>query len=233
MRGRSMCPQCHHTLAAKDLVPVFSWLWLRGKCRYCHTPISWQYPVVEVLTAVFFAVSYIFWPLQLDALGIFQLALWLVFVTGFMALAVYDLHWFELPDRIVWPLMALAVLQTLIVFTVTRDGAALTQALLGAAVITGLFGGLYAVSGGKWIGFGDVKLSPVLGLLVGTPGKAFLVIFFASIIGTLASLPMFLKDAKSFKKQIPFGPALLLATFIVVLFGTQIIDWYTGLIAGV
>ncbi len=225
-RGRSMCPECHHMLAAKDLVPVFSWIWLRGKCRYCHKPISWQYPLVELLTGVLFAVSYVFWPLEFDALGIFRLAFWLIFVTGFVALAVYDLHWFELPDRIVWPLLALAVLQTLTVFIVGRDITILAQALLGAVVITGVFGGLYAVSKGKWIGFGDVKLSPVLGLLAGTPSKAFLVIFFASVIGTLVSLPLFMKDKNSFKKQIPFGPALLLATLIVVLFGTQVIDWY-------
>ena len=225
-RGRSMCPECHHMLAAKDLVPVFSWIWLRGKCRYCHKPISWQYPLVELLTGVLFAVSYVFWPLEFDALGIFRLAFWLIFVTGFVALAVYDLHWFELPDRIVWPLLALAVLQTLTVFIVGRDITILAQALLGAVVITGVFGGLYAVSKGKWIGFGDVKLSPVLGLLAGTPSKAFLVIFFASVIGTLVSLPLFMKDKNSFKKQIPFGTALLLATLIVVLFGTQVIDWY-------
>lgn len=227
MRGRSMCPHCHHTLAAGDLVPVFSWLWLRGRCRYCHTRISWQYPVVELMTAALFVVSYVFWPLQLDALGVFRLVLWLIFVTGFVALAVYDLHWFELPDRIVWPLVVLAVLQTLIVFAVERDAGALVQAVLGAAVIAGLFGGLYVVSKGNWIGFGDVKLSLVLGLLAGTPGGAFLVIFLASIIGTLASLPLLLQGKHSLKKQIPFGPALLLATFIVVLFGAQIIDWYT------
>lgn len=229
-RGRSMCPECHHTLAAKDLVPVFSWLALRGKCRYCHTPIGWQYPAVEILTAALFVASYVFWPFQLEELGIFQLILWLMFVTGFVALAVYDLRWFELPDRIVWPLLALAVVQVVVTYVVKRDASPVIQALLGVAVITGLFGGIYIVSRGKWIGFGDVKLSPVLGLLAGTPGRAFLVIFLASIIGTLASLPTFLKDKRAYKKQIPFGPALLLATFIVVLFGTHIIDWYTGLI---
>src|SRR5260221_566501 len=60
--GRSMCPNCYHELAAKDLIPVLSWLSLGGKCRYCRQPISWQYPLVELLTAGLFTVSYIYWP---------------------------------------------------------------------------------------------------------------------------------------------------------------------------
>ena len=58
-----MCPDCHHTLAAKDLIPVLSWLSLGGRCRYCRKPISWQYPLVEVLTGALFALSYLAWPL--------------------------------------------------------------------------------------------------------------------------------------------------------------------------
>src|SRR5690348_8244818 len=61
--GRSMCPDCHHELAPQDLIPVLSWLWLRGKCRYCSKPISWQYPLVELVTAALFIVSYLSWPL--------------------------------------------------------------------------------------------------------------------------------------------------------------------------
>src|SRR5580700_9634934 len=69
LRGRSMCPDCHHQLAAKDLVPVISWLDLRGKCRYCHRPISIQYPLVELATAGLFVFSYFFWPLAFNGVG--------------------------------------------------------------------------------------------------------------------------------------------------------------------
>src|SRR3989344_6490262 len=62
LKGRSMCPSCKHGLAAKDLVPVLSWLTLRGKCRYCHKPISIQYPLVELITATLFVISYLLWP---------------------------------------------------------------------------------------------------------------------------------------------------------------------------
>ncbi|HEX7368051.1 MAG TPA: prepilin peptidase, partial [Candidatus Saccharimonadales bacterium] len=107
LNGHSMCPNCHHELAAKDLVPVLSWLWLRGKCRYCRKPISWQYPAVELMTGLLFVGSYLWWPLSLQGVGLFQFVVWLGFIVGFMALAVYDLRWFTLPNRIVYPLIAL------------------------------------------------------------------------------------------------------------------------------
>lgn len=230
LRGRSMCPDCHHTLAAKDLVPVFSWLSLEGKCRYCRRPISWQYPVVEALTALFFVISYISWPSELSGLGIGYFAAWLLSLVMFVALAVYDFHWFELPDRVVWPLAGLAIAWKAIEALAAHDGGVLMGSILGAVVIAGLFGAIYFVSKGQWIGFGDVKLGIALGLLAGSPLKAALVIFVASIIGTFATLPMLLHRKKHvMTRHIPFGPALLLATFIVVLWGDLAIQWYMGL----
>ncbi|MEO8863067.1 MAG: prepilin peptidase, partial [Candidatus Saccharimonadales bacterium] len=87
VKGRSICTHCYHKLAWYDLLPVLSWASLKGKCRYCHKPIGWQYPLVELLTASVFVLSYVFWPNGLDVSSL-QLALfgfWLVFVTGFMA----------------------------------------------------------------------------------------------------------------------------------------------------
>lgn len=231
-KGRSMCPHCGHTLSPKDLVPVLSWLVLGGKCRYCRTPISWQYPAVELLTGALFALSFAAWPLDLHGAGLFQFGCWLVFLVGFVALAVYDLHWFLLPDRIVLPLSLLAVLQTLVVALWGHSLAQLYQPLLAAAIIFGLFWLLFQASRGAWIGGGDVKLAICLGLLASTPLKSFMVIFFASLLGTLVSVPMLLRGKKSLKLQIPFGPYLLAATIIVVLYGTAIADWYQRLLLG-
>jgi len=232
LQGRSMCPDCHHTLTAKDLVPVLSWLWLGGKCRYCRKPISWQYPVVELLTGGLFALSYAAWPLPLHDEGLVVFGFWLVFLVAFMALAVYDLRWFLLPDKIVFPLIGLAAAQVVIMFTWESDVQALWQPVAGAAIIFGLFWGLFQLSKGAWIGGGDVKLAIVLGLLAGTPAKAFLVIFLASLFGTLASVPLLARGKKGLKMHIPFGPYLLLATIIVVLWGQTITDWYRGLLMG-
>jgi prepilin signal peptidase PulO-like enzyme (type II secretory pathway) len=233
LRGRSMCPHCQHELAAKDLVPVFSWLLLRGKCRYCSKPISWQYPLVEAATAGLFAISYAYWPAGLDnALQVVIFAVWLIFVVMFMALTVYDLRWLLLPDRVVFPLILLAIVYVVLKAADASDFHVVLNSALGALVIAGTFWTLFQVSGGKWIGGGDVKLAVVLGLLAGTPMKALLVLFFSSVIGTICSIPLLMKGKKAMKVQVPFGPFLMAATLVVVLFGTSLIDWYTKLLVG-
>jgi len=230
MHGRSMCPDCHHTLGAKDLVPVLSWVTLGGKCRYCRKPISWQYPLVELLSAVLFALSYLLWPLQLDAYGITRLAIWLVYIVFFVALSVYDLRWQELPDKLVWPLVGLAACEAVFVAIWQQSFQSLLWADLAGVLLFGLFWAIFQVSGGNWIGGGDVKLVLALGIIVGAPLQAFLIIFIASIIGTIASIPMLLSHNTKRGLQVPFGPALLLATFIVYFAGAVIISWYQGLL---
>jgi len=230
LHGRSMCPTCHHTLSAKDLIPVLSWVSLRGKCRYCGVPISWQYPVVELLTAVLFAMSYIFWPYGFDTIGWVRFGVWLVCLVGFMALTVYDLRWQELPDRIVWPLAALSGIQMTILALEKHDWHILLWSGLAVVVISGLFWLLFEISKGNWIGFGDVKLGIVLGLLAGTPLAAMLVIFFASVLGTIASIPMLITAKQKMNLHIPFGPFLITGLIGVYFFSEAIIRWYSSLI---
>ena len=226
LHGRSMCPDCHHTLAARDLVPVFSWLWLRGRCRYCKKPISAQYPLVELLTAVLFVVAYTSWPFGLDAQGIFQLGFFGLYIVFFVALAVYDVRWFLLPDRLVFPLIGISAIPPITMALWHGDIVRLWAPLAGAAVIYGLFWGLYQVSKGEWIGGGDVKLAIALGLIAGSPIHALLIIFFASLLGTIVSAPMLLRGRSGLAQHIPFGPYLLAACFIIVLYSDRIISWY-------
>jgi leader peptidase (prepilin peptidase)/N-methyltransferase len=108
-RGRSMCSQCHHPLAGKDLVPLFSWLYLRGKCRYCRQPIQ-DPPLMEAGLAAAFVASYTVWPLSFAGYGLLAFIVWLICLTGFAALTLYDLRWYVLPDRIVWPLVGIVAL---------------------------------------------------------------------------------------------------------------------------
>lgn len=230
VKDRSECPHCHHKLGALDLVPVFSWFFLRGKCRYCHKSIP-DSPLVELAMPVLFVLSYFFWPEPFEGYGLFAFVLWLVFLVGFVALAVYDLKWFLLPDVIVFPLIGLAVVQVaarLVFFDGTWQTAA--GSVAGAAVISGLFYGIYAASKGKWIGFGDVKLAIVLGLLAGGVLPALVVLFVASFVGVLASLPLLLAGKANRKSHLPFGPMLILGLIVVVLFGQVIIDWYTNVV---
>jgi leader peptidase (prepilin peptidase)/N-methyltransferase len=229
LHGRSMCSNCGHELAAKDLVPLFSWLWLRGTCRYCHVRIQ-DNPLVEVATALLFAASYIWWPLDFHGANVLLFIIWLVFVVAFVALTVYDIRWFLLPNRIVFPLIVLAVVQVSIAAISNQDWRVALNAILGSVVLAGLFYLLFQLSNGAWIGGGDVKLAIVLGLLAGTPLKALLLLFLASVIGTIVSIPQLVKGKRGLQAKIPFGPFLIAATGITVLFGQSIIDWYSGLL---
>ena len=110
VKARSVCVNCKHQLSVLDLVPVLSWIFLRAKCRYCKKPISIQYPLVELLTAGLFIASYHWWPyvISTDISSWLPFAVWLVCVVGLVAMAVYDLRWMIIPDKIVVPLIALA-----------------------------------------------------------------------------------------------------------------------------
>jgi len=228
VKGRSMCPHCHHELAAKDLIPVLSWIELRGKCRYCSKPISWQYPLVELLMALMFVLLYVFWPSHLwTTANIVDFIVWLGLLVGFMALTIYDIKWMELPDKIVFILLGVVIANTLLQSLLLGDGwETILGAFAGFLVLGGLFYALFQISGGKWIGGGDVKLGFVLGIAVGGPSASLLVLFLASILGLLGSLPLLIFSKGNLKSRIPFGPFLIVAAIIVQLFGASIIHWY-------
>ncbi|HVI60883.1 MAG TPA: prepilin peptidase [Candidatus Saccharimonadales bacterium] len=227
LHGRSMCPHCRHGLAAKDLVPVLSWLSLGGKCRYCGRPISAQYPLVEAATAGLFVASYLWWPAAFTPFQTALFVIWLLLLTGLMALLVYDLRWLLLPNKLVYPLSGLAALQAAALVVAADDPLmTLLNMVLAVAVGGGLFYVLFQLSGGKWIGGGDVKLGWLLGLIAATPARSLLLIFIAALLGSLVSLPLLAANRLKRSSTIPFGPFLIVAIVIVQLFGADIIQWY-------
>ncbi len=227
--GRSMCPNCKHVLAAKDLVPVVSWLSLHGRCRYCRRPVSAQYPLVELLTGLLFVIFYLGWPFSLSGLHLVWFFYGLLYIIFFVALAVYDYKWFLLPDKLVFSLTALASSQVVVTTLWQRDFQAFIEPLFGGALFFGIFWVIYQLSSGKWIGGGDVKLAFALGLIVGGPLEAMMVLFAASSLGTLVSVPLIVRQKKGLQQHIPFGPYLLAGCFIVMLYSERITNWYTGL----
>ena len=233
MRGRSMCVNCKHVLSAGDLIPVASWLILRGKCRYCKKPISRQYPAVELATTVLFVLSYIFWPNDFTGFEPVYFAFWLVYLVGFMGLIVYDIKWMMLPNKIIFFLYGVVALETIIRLIDEASFHTLVQTFFGVVVGGGLFYLLFQVSKGKWIGGGDVKLGFLLGAIVASPVLAMLVLFFASLLGCLYTIPLMLAKKANRSSRIPFGPFLILGTIVVVLFGQIIIDGYFDIILGV
>ncbi len=232
MRGRSQCESCKHQLAAKDLVPVISWLYLRGRCRYCKKSISWQHPAVELMTSVVFAGSYAFWPGGLHHAGDWVLLItWLAASVGLMALLVYDARWMTLPNKIIYPTFFIAAAGRLVYIIGFSHGKGhdLLLWILSIAIASGIFWLLYIISNGKWIGFGDVRLGLISGTVLATPAKSFLMIFLGSILGTLFILPSIATRKKSLTSKLPYGPFLITSTVVVVLFGQNILDWYKNL----
>lgn len=222
-----MCPHCQHELAAKDLVPVISWLYLRGKCRYCDKSISWQYPAVELSTAALFVFSYLFWPQPFAGWEWLQLGLWLSILTGLIALAVYDIKYMLLPNKLVFPLIYIAILAVMAAALTQNSPEPLKTATIGAAVGGGIFYLLFQLSDGAWIGGGDVKLGFLLGILVGGPGAALLMLFLASLLGTVFALPQIVTKNVGVKAKIPFGPFLIAAAVAAKLFSSDLIGAYT------
>lgn len=237
-KGRSKCPKCQHELSGWDLIPVLSFIWLRGRCRYCQTTISWQYPIVELVTAVLFALVYKYlipsaqpslsgvppgagqWTLE----GILYLIfLWFI-VSVLIVVFVYDLKHGLILDKVVYP--ALIVTFIAVLFLPQFD---FWKALMGSAVVGGFFLILVLLSRERWMGWGDVKLGFLLGLAIGWP-LCLPLLFIAFVGGALvASLLMGLK-LKGFKDTVPFGTMLAAAAIITLFVGPKIVGWYMGLI---
>lgn len=228
MTDRSQCLHCHHQLAWYDMIPLVSWLSTGGKCRYCGAAIGWFEPVVELATALLFVGSYLLWPQPIDSLlAVIQFALWLVAGVGLVILFVYDVRWFLLPNTIVFPLIAIAMLYAVFeVFLASSVLSALASLLAAIAILSGMYLLLWIVSKGRWIGFGDVKLGLILALFLGDWRLAFVALFAANLIGCVIVLPGLVTGKLSRTTRIPFGPLLIMGGVLAILAGRQIVDWY-------
>jgi prepilin signal peptidase PulO-like enzyme (type II secretory pathway) len=231
IKGRSKCDHCGHLLHAKDIVPILSWVSLRGKCRYCKKKLSSQLILAELFLGLVFAMSWWFWPYESNNItGYLLFGLWLFICTVMSALFWYDLRWFILPSKLVYTLLGLGVVFALIrpqVIDLSLVDAYIYP-VLGATLLSGFFALLYFASNGKWIGFGDVRLALPLGLLVGSPLNVWMMLFVASVIGVMVALPALVNGQKKLTAKIPFGPLLIIATILSVLFMSDTIIWYSS-----
>ncbi len=218
---RSRCLQCGHVLAWYDLLPVVSWLSTGGRCRYCQQFIGWFELVMELVLGLGLALSYLVWPWALPVSSLL-FAVWVVVALVLMILAAYDAKWQLLPDPLNYGLMALGALFVLVRMTTLHDVDLVS--LTGAvALLAGLYGGLYAISRGAWIGFGDVKLCVGLALLLGEWRLAFMTLFFSNMLGCIIVLPGLARGQLNTRSQVPFGPLLIIGCVISLLFGGSIL----------
>lgn len=220
LKGRSFCVHCLHTLAWKDLIPLVSFLLLRFKCRYCARPISRRYPLVEMATAAALVCAWFARPALFTA----RLdALFAVLTVGVLAtLFVIDHEYQIVPDVITLP--------AIILFTILQiaRGMPVSSLALAALFAGGFFAAQFAFSKGRWIGDGDIRLGILMGVILGWP------VVLASLIiaysfGACVGLILIGFGKAKLRSKTPFGTYLSVATFIALLYGSSIIDWYMHL----
>jgi len=229
IHGRSKCDHCKHVLSPRDLIPVFSWVIQGGKCQYCKKKLSSYYPLVELGSGFVFLFSYLFLPYEIEGLFSVMFGLWLFSLVLMTALTVFDLRWYRLPNKIVYPLISVALIHRVVEFFAKDEtlSEALLPTLLALIVGSGVFWLLFQISKGKWIGDGDYRLGVAIGLFLADPLVTWLAIFIASLIGLVFMLPSILGSKKNkLKLKVPFGPFLILGLYFCYLFGEKIIDWY-------
>jgi prepilin signal peptidase PulO-like enzyme (type II secretory pathway) len=228
LSDRSQCLHCNYQLRWYDLIPVVSWLTLKGKCRNCRKPIGSFELLIELGMAAFFVLSYVLWPLALGTpLEVAHFILWLVAGVIMGVLFAYDAKWFLLPDKYTWALavVGLAMLAVRIAQGTSFLEVAI-QAIGAVGVLSGLYAVLFVVSKGRWIGFGDVKLGIGLGLLLGNWQLALLALFLANLIGCLIVIPLMLVGKLKRNAHVPFGPMLIAGTVSAWFLGLQAVIFY-------
>lgn len=210
---RSICPKCKHRLSWFDLVPLFSFIWLKGRCRYCKNKISIHYPLVELSLGVVYWLNFHYFhktPLFL----FLSLCLW----PALVLISLFDIKSKTIPDEFVIFSLIANLFYLLIMQIFFHDTKLLQESLLGAFFLAGFFLILYLVSQGKWIGFGDVKLGVLLGLYLGF-SKSLLALFLSYLLGGIISIGLVALKKKSLKSEIPFAPFLILGSFISLFWG--------------
>jgi len=232
-QDRSRCLSCGYELRWYDLIPLISWLTLRGRCRHCHKPIGYMEPLIELGTALFFVISYAFWPAPLDSfLPIAGLATWLVAGVGLAILFAYDTKWYLLPDRVSFTVIGLGLLSAVLTIVGSSNPIGAILNVVGSiAVLSGLYFLIYLVSRGRWIGFGDIKLGLGLGLLLADWQIALIALFLANLIGTIVVIPLMATGKLKRDSHVPFGPLLIAGAIVAKFVGFALIEFYTfGLI---
>ena len=220
----SHCPSCRHRLAIKDLVPVLSYLWLRGRCRYCRAAIPKRVLWVEIANGALFACLY-----SQYGMGA-ELAVTAFYCCLFIVLMVIDLERGLILNRIVYPAMVAALLIS-VVFSVFLPGLAIVPGIKYSAIGGGIGFGLallIVVLSRGGMGLGDVKMAALMGFAIGFP-LIFFTLILAAIIGGIVAAVLLLAKKKKRKEGIPFAPILSLATIITLLGGGSILNWYLGL----
>lgn len=212
--GRSFCPKCQKKISWQDNIPVLSFFLLRGRCRWCHSPIGIQYPLVEFMSGTLFILVFLF--LSQDLLSIIY---YLLFISALIVIFVTDLKYQIIPDEVIFPTIALTI-----IFQIINHRLELIDVI--NPIASGLGAGLFflalvLLTRGRGMGVGDVKLVFLMGLLLGFP-KIIVAFYLAFLTGAILGVILILLGKKRFGQKIPFAPFLVGATFVSLFWGTAL-----------
>ncbi len=225
IRPRSSCPSCRTPIRWYQNIPLFSYLFLRGRCSTCNVPISLRYPIVELAGGILFVAFFWRYGFSFTTLGF-----WL-FSLAMLAIFFIDLDCRIIPDVITLPGIGVGLVLSLI-----SPHISIADSLLGVLAGGGSF--LAVAMLGQWLfkkesmGGGDIKLAAMLGAFLG-PSRIFLILILSAFIGLLVSVAV-LAISEKFRKDrtIPYGPFLVMAAYIAVFYGGELLDWYARTIVG-
>ncbi|MEA3295607.1 MAG: prepilin peptidase [Patescibacteria group bacterium] len=236
--GHSYCPHCQHILKPKDLIPVLSYMFLKGKCRYCGKSISIQYPLIELATGLLFV--FLFWHLSfgldLERFGIIWILnfiFYLIIACFLIIIFVYDFKHYIIPDKVIYP----AIIISFIYFFINNWNFMFSAQIISkfsnfifpAILASGFFLLIVLASRGLWMGMGDVKFAFLMGLILGYP-NILLGLFLSFSFGAIIGMILILRRKKTLKSEMPFAPFLVLGTFFAFFWGDKIMNWYLNLI---
>jgi leader peptidase (prepilin peptidase)/N-methyltransferase len=236
LSGRSICPKCKHVIPWYMNIPVLSFIFLGGRCAFCHKKISIRYPLIELLTGVFFVwwfvVGFNFFKLVGSPWSFIQPVFWLVTGLTMFAILVIDLLYMVIPFGLNLTLFSLALAYRIGLTSFgIMNPTDLFRALAAGAGVCLLFVILQlatkAVKKVDGFGLGDIYLAPSLGLLLGWP-KILPGMFAAFVLGSVVGVGLIALKKKKMSQYLPFGPFLIIGTAISLLWGGAIWSWYVS-----
>jgi leader peptidase (prepilin peptidase) / N-methyltransferase len=238
LSGRSICPKCKHQLAWFYNIPLLSFLWLKGRCAYCHKKISIRYPIIEFLTGVlfvwWFVMGFNFFRLAGSPWTFIQPVFWLAVGMVMLSIFMTDLLYTVIPFSLNLMLFSLALFYRvgLTSFGIMRIADFVNALLSGIGlclffvILQFLTKKIKKVDG---FGMGDICLAPSLGLLLGWP-KIIPGIYLSFVLGSIVGIFMIITNKKKMNQYLAFGPFLIIGTVLALLWGNVMINWYIGLL---
>ena len=216
----SHCPKCRSNISPKDNIPLLSYILLKGRCRNCKSKISIQYPIVELLTGLIYLIIYLTYGLSVQTL------IYIILSSALIIIAFIDLNEQIVPDVISLPGIVIGFIISFFIPYISFINSALGILVGGGIIlIIGLAGSLIFKK--EAMGGGDVKLAAMLGAFL---GWRYIVIslFLGFFLGALAGIFLIISKIKSREDTVPFGPFIVLGSFITLFWGEKIISWYIG-----